>query len=331
VLGGDFEHGCQERLMHSSRLRGELPCLGLLLSLLSTLCHAGGQSSFELGFEGPSSITGDYGTIVETIYYVTLRGSHSDPASVPHANAWNLSLRSSGGEIVDINVDRTWGEVARSLGVVRDDVIKAKVDGGAVLQVVYSVEDSESLPVATQQRIAAIVVAVPIVNGLPLQLDFQDGLRGSFGAVDNLIEEDGRVVTAKLTPKRVEISSLKNYTPSVFGLRFDGPFALEDEPGRKVKGDFRCLLDSFGRADALVDAWSLGVIARGGSIVGISVRGTDAEQALATGFVRNEVTSSTIRSDHSIARRCPQLGQSPLRTAPPTNGTGHRRSPRRCL
>jgi hypothetical protein len=170
-------------------------------------------------------------------------------------------------------------------------VTTAPGDEGAVLQAIYSNEPSDALPLATEQRIAAFELAAPIVNGWEIELEFRDGLRGSFGAVNNLIEEDGRAVSAKLTPKRVETMAPKNYTPPAFSLRFDGPFALEGEPGKKVRGDFRCLLNGIGDAERRLEAWSIGVIARGGNIVGIAVRGTDAEQALATGFVRNEVTT----------------------------------------
>jgi hypothetical protein len=199
----------------------------------------------EIGFDGPSSLSGPAGSSVAASYFATL--THL-PAAPSGAQGWSIILDASNAEFTGISLEGTTADTLVDKGACRNIpitpcsfVTNQMGSGMACSAVVLDFDDPVTLPLAGVSTIAKIDIAVEIAAcGGSVDLEYVDAAGCFAGAADtNVITigfESQTFANGQLVqvPKSVAVEDTTCDPAALVGELIADVAALDAPPGVKL-------------------------------------------------------------------------------------------------
>jgi hypothetical protein len=268
---------------------------------------------FDLVLSAPASVLGTAGGTVQ--YTATASLETSENTGPDGAEAWSISLGSTGSRIVAATVAGTAGAPSTAGG------LRSPIDGfektqlttgagneGVVSAVTLSAESPVTLPPVGSSSLLRITVEAdvpePVLSGgdyvcAPVESEvfFVDGRRGSGQPVVNRAVYRGISLVPSLG------SSVTSVCPRInvplFFFNVEAPAGVTGPAGEPVQYEALCRIRTTANTGSDgAEAWSMGVSAQNGRIVGATVEGTAGDLVAnggfrdpESGFEKTELTS----------------------------------------
>jgi hypothetical protein len=244
---------------------------------------------FDLVFSVPAQVEGPAGGTVQ--YVATAQLVTSENAGPDGAEAWSISLSSTGSRIIAATVAGTAGALSTAGG------LRSPIDGfektqltsgpgneGVVSAITLSAESPVTLPPLGPSNLLRFTVEADVPEPVlasgayvceprESEVFYVDGRRGSGQPVVNRAVYRGISVVPTLG------SAVTNVCPRItvplFFYQVVSPAQVTGSPGSPVEFEAECRLRSTGNTGSDgAEAWSLGVAAENGTIVLATVDGT---------------------------------------------------------